>query len=294
MVLFLQVTWEVVSQQSIDKDAAVYVGIQQMEYGSLAAPHLHSIGPFSGASRASMMSTLAPQSIPASPLNLLTFALFNGTAATGGSFSVAAGRLSFTYGFKGPAVSIDTACSSALVATHQGMLLLRGGQQAAAPTAVTAGVNLMLSEATTAAAHAAGMLTLDGRCKTLDAGADGYVRGEACTAFLLTAGDDATQPEAAGAVLLRATHVNQDGRSSSLTAPNGPSQQAVIRGALLAAGLLPSDVGALEMHGTGANWALALQSPPDQCMIPSIPPPTLPCTSPCPPCPSRHAAWRPY
>ena len=166
-------------------------------------------------------------------------------AATGGSFSVAAGRLSFTYGFKGPAVSIDTACSSALVATHQGVLQLRGRPQHAV---LTAGVNLMLSEATSAAAQAAGMLTLDGRCKTLDADADGYVRAEACTAFLLTAASAGDIP---AAVYLAATFVNQDGRSSSLTAPNGPSQQAVIRGALGAASLQPRDVGALEMHGTG-------------------------------------------
>jgi acyl transferase domain-containing protein len=237
--LLLEVTWEVVQHGSLaannsssgaaggggsggslsgPPETGVYVGIQQMEYGCLAAPHLHSIGPFS---------------------------------ATGGSFSVAAGRLSFTYGYKGPAVSIDTACSSALVATHQGVLQLRGKPQHGV---LTAGVNLMLSEATTAAAQAAGMLTMDGRCKTLDAGADGYVRTEACTAFFLTAGAESAGP-AAAAVYLRATYVNQDGRSSSLTAPNGPSQQAVIRGALQAANLQPHSMGALEMHGTGApGW----------------------------------------
>jgi acyl transferase domain-containing protein len=225
-----QVTWEAIAsgrQQSSHKpqqdnaspDTGVYVGIQQMEYGGLAAPHLHAIGPFS---------------------------------ATGGSFSVAAGRLSFTHGFRGPALSVDTACSSALVATHLATQYLRSGSAAAS---LAAGVNLMLSEATTAAAQAAGMLTLDGRCKTLDSSADGYVRAEACVAFWLTPHFGAkAHRETSGdpAILLRATAVNQDGRSSSLTAPNGPSQQAVIRGALMTAQLLPEDVGALEMHGTGA------------------------------------------
>lgn len=167
--------------------------------------------------------------------------------ATGGAFSVAAGRLSFCFGFKGPAVSIDTACSSALVATHQGTLHLNSKPQ---HPVLTAGINLMLAETTSAAAQAAGMLTLDGRCKTLDASADGYVRAEACTVFLLSVASSSTELDASN-LYLAGTCVNQDGRSSSLTAPNGPSQQSVIRGTLQAAGLLPSDVGGLELHGTG-------------------------------------------
>ena len=139
--LLLEVSWELLHPtQAPAGEVGVYVGIQQMEYGGLAAPLLQSIGPFS---------------------------------ATGGSFSVAAGRLSFLYAFKGPAISIDTACSSALVATHMG---LRQVQANPGQAALTAGVNLLLSEATTAATHAAGMLTMEGRCKALDQAADGYVR----------------------------------------------------------------------------------------------------------------------
>lgn len=140
--MLLDVSYQALDSTKFDLGPAtgVYVGIQQMEYGGLAAPYLQSIGPYS---------------------------------ATGGSFSVAAGRLSFTYGFKGPAVSIDTACSSMMVATHTASTYLRSqGQE----HAISAGVSLMLSEATTAAAQAAGMLNLEGRCKTLDAAADGYVR----------------------------------------------------------------------------------------------------------------------
>ena len=165
---------------------------------------------------------------------------------------MAAGRLSFVYGFKGPAVSIDTACSSALVATHHGMAQLRSLPQWAV---LAAGINLMLSEATTAAAQSAGMLTQDGRCKTLDAGADGYARAEACTALMLADGADLSNH--IEAAYLQATFINQDGRSSSLTAPNGPSQQAVIRGTLQAASLQPRDIVALEMHGTGPSPSLA-------------------------------------
>ena len=98
------------------------------------------------------------------------------------------------------------------------------------------------------------MLALDGRCKSLDAAADGYVRAEACVAFLLAALDSSTSSTpllCASAILICGSAVNQDGRSSSLTAPNGPSQQAAIRAALQSAGMEASSVGLLEIHGTG-------------------------------------------
>jgi acyl transferase domain-containing protein len=97
------------------------------------------------------------------------------------------------------------------------------------------------------------MLALDGRCKTLDAAADGYVRGEAVAGMLLQQdayGSAAAPPDWALAVFA-GSMVNQDGRSSSLTAPNGPAQQEVLRAALTDAGLVPGDVSVLTMHGTG-------------------------------------------
>ena len=97
--------------------------------------------------------------------------------------------------------------------------------------------------------HKAGMLAADGRCKTLDAAADGYVRGEAVGALLLQATSAAGQHRALA--LFRGSAVNQDGRSSSLTAPNGPSQQEVIRAATAGAGMAPAAVSGLSMHGTG-------------------------------------------
>jgi 3-oxoacyl-(acyl-carrier-protein) synthase/acyl carrier protein len=214
--LLLEVSWEALQAGpgACGPDTGVYVGIQQMEYGSMASAHTPVMGAF---------------------------------AATGTPFSVAAGRLSFTYGFGGPAVSIDTACSSAMVAAHSAAqhLQRRGG------AALSAGVNLMLAERTTAAAQVAGMLTLNGRCKTLDAAADGYVRAEACIVLHLSVPDGASTGLRAGSILLRSTFVNQDGRSSSLTAPNGPAQQRVIRGALDAACAAPAELLGLEMHGTG-------------------------------------------
>jgi acyl transferase domain-containing protein len=114
-------------------------------------------------------------------------------------------------------------------------------------------VNLTLRAETTAVLSKAGMLTADGRCKTLDAAADGYMRGEACVVHLLEGAgmdlSDHSTVHATAAIL--GTAVNQDGRSSSLTAPNGPSQQAVAKEALAWQSVPVYDVTVLEMHGTG-------------------------------------------
>ena len=151
---------------------------------------------------------------------------------------------------QGPSLSVDTACSSSLVVAHLAATsFLPGGCR----RALAAGVNLTVRAETTAVLSKAGMLAVDGRCKTLDAAADGYMRGEACVVHLLeaaTSGDRSPRGAMEAAVLL-GTAVNQDGRSSSLTAPNGPSQQAVIRAALERAGVPALDIGTLEMHGTG-------------------------------------------
>ena len=98
----------------------------------------------------------------------------------------------------------------------------------------------------------AGMLSVEGRCKTLDAAADGYVRAEAVGVMLLQA-YAALAAAAAPVAIIHSAAVNQDGRSSSLTAPNGPAQQEVIRAALSAAGLNPGQVTGLSLHGTGTS-----------------------------------------
>jgi acyl transferase domain-containing protein len=170
--------------------------------------------------------------------------------ATSGSLSVACGRISFTFGLKGPSVSIDTACSSSLVGAHLACSsFLPGGSVAA----LVAGVNLTLRAETTAVLAKAGMLTPDGRCKTLDATADGYARAESCVVHLLESNASTPRSISPGpAVVLLGTSINQDGRSSSLTAPNGPSQQEVIRSALRPAGdVFWGALSVLEMHGTG-------------------------------------------
>ncbi|HIK46480.1 MAG TPA: type I polyketide synthase, partial [Leptolyngbyaceae cyanobacterium M65_K2018_010] len=117
--------------------------------------------------------------------------------------------------------------------------------------ALAGGVNLMLSPENTITFSRARMLAPDGRCKTFDAAADGYVRGEGCGLVVLKRLADAIADGDSILALIRGSAVNQDGPSGGLTVPNGPSQQAVIRQALANAGVDPAQVNYIEAHGTG-------------------------------------------
>jgi acyl transferase domain-containing protein len=164
---------------------------------------------------------------------------------TGIANSVISGRVSYSLGLRGPALSVDTACSASLVAVHMAVNSMVLGQ---CDAAMGSGVNLMLHPETSDILQKAGMLTADGRCKALSATADGYVRAEACGTLLLRSGNiNAAECLA----LVPGSSVNQDGTSSSLTAPNGPAQQEVIRAALRASSLGAGSLAALQMHGTG-------------------------------------------
>jgi acyl transferase domain-containing protein/acyl carrier protein len=145
-------------------------------------------------------------------------------------------------------VSVDTACSSSLVGAHMARLSM-ASTTGGCVAALAAGVKLILTPETSAMFNRAGMLTADGRCKTLDAAADGYVRGEAVVAMVLQRAGSSIVTAAAVAIVGSA--VNQDGRSSTLTAPNGPAQQGVIRLALVSAAAGAADVAMIQMHGTG-------------------------------------------
>ncbi|MBX3611473.1 MAG: type I polyketide synthase [Hydrogenophaga sp.] len=176
--------------------------------------------------------------------------LGNGDAYTpsGTAHSVAAGRLSYFLGLHGPNVAIDTACSSSLVAIHWGIQSLRNGET---DLALAGGVNLTLSPDGSILTSRARMMSFDGHCKTFDAKADGYVRGEGCGVLVLKRLSDARRDGDRVLAVLRGSALNQDGRSSGLTAPNGAAQEAVIRDALANARLQPADIGYVEAHGTG-------------------------------------------
>ena len=170
--------------------------------------------------------------------------------ASGNAPSVTAGRISYCLGLQGPAMAVDTACSSSLVALNLACQSLRRGDSR---VALAAGVNVMCSPETTIALSQAHMLAPDGRCKTFDASADGFARGEGCGVLVLKRLADAQADGDRILAVIRGTAVNQDGRSGGLTVPNGPAQEAVIRAALADGGVAPADVGYVEAHGTGTS-----------------------------------------
>ncbi|HEX7842597.1 MAG TPA: beta-ketoacyl synthase N-terminal-like domain-containing protein, partial [Kofleriaceae bacterium] len=171
-------------------------------------------------------------------------------SVTGNLASVAAGRVSYALGLVGPCLAVDTACSSSLVAVHLACQSLRTGD---CRLALAGGVNLMLSPRTAILASQMRMLAADGRCKTFDAHADGFVRGEGCGVVVLKRLSDAIADGDAIHALIRGSAVNGDGRTNGLTAPNGRSQQAVIREALARAHVEPGEISYVEAHGTGTS-----------------------------------------
>nr|AEH26539.1 polyketide synthase [uncultured Acidobacteria bacterium C5] len=169
---------------------------------------------------------------------------------TGNAHSAASGRLSYFFGFKGPCISMDTACSSALVAVHSACQSLRAGES---EMALAGGVNHLLLPEMSVNFSKAHMLAPDGRCKSFDASADGYVRSEGCGMVVLKRLSSAMAAGDPILAVIRGSAVNQDGQSGGLTVPNGPSQSAVIRRALTMAGVAPDEVSYIEAHGTGTS-----------------------------------------
>ena len=223
--LLLEVSWEALERagQSPEKlvgsRSGVFVGISTNDYGQLFAKM-------------------------DDPSRLDAY------VGTGNSLSVAAGRLSYVLGLQGPSMAIDTACSSSLVAIHLACSSLRNRE---CELALAGGVNLILTPELTINFCRARMLATDGRCKTFDAAADGYVRGEGAGMIVLKRLSDAVAAGDRILAVIRGSAVNQDGRSSGLTVPNGPAQQTLLREALAAARVSPGDVGYIEAHGTGTS-----------------------------------------
>ncbi|MBL8006959.1 MAG: SDR family NAD(P)-dependent oxidoreductase, partial [Ignavibacteria bacterium] len=173
---------------------------------------------------------------------------FDVYTGTGTSLSIAANRLSYFFDFRGPSIAIDTACSSSLVALHTACESLRNGQSS---VALAGGVNLLLAPDWNIVFTEADMLAPDGRCKTFDKDADGYVRSEGCGIVVLKKLSDAERDGDRIYAVIRGSAINQDGRSNGLTAPNGPSQVAVIKKAVDNAGINADEISYVETHGTG-------------------------------------------
>ena len=219
--LLLEVTWEALENGAIAPDslyetqAGVYLGISNSDYLRLM---------------------------------LRDAAQIDSYVTTGSAASVAAGRISYTLGLRGPSIAFDTACSSSLVAIHAAMQSLRSGT---IDMALAGGVNIMLAPELTINFSRANMMAPDGRCKTFDADADGYVRAEGCAMIVLKRLDDAQAAGDRVLAVIRGAAINQDGRSGGITAPNGPAQEQVILAALADARMDVQQVDYVEAHGTG-------------------------------------------
>lgn len=172
-------------------------------------------------------------------------------ATLGTGNCIAANRISYLFDWKGPSLAIDTACSSSLVAVHQACQSLMTGES---QLAIAGGVNVLLVPSITASFAQGGFMASDGRCKSFDYRADGYVRSEGAGVVLLKPLSQALADQDSIYGVIRGTAVNQDGGSTNgMAAPNAKTQEQVLREAYQRAKIDPKLVHYVEAHGTGTQ-----------------------------------------
>ncbi len=223
--LFLEVAWEALENATIapeklyESQTGVYVGVTTSEYGHLHTKHL-------------------------------ALTDINAYTMSGNVNNCVSGRVAYLLGLHGPAISVDTACSSSQVALHLACQALRSGD---CNLAIVGGVNVILLPEAYVCFSKWGMFSPDGRCRTFDAGASGFVRSEGCGAVILKPLSRALADRDNILALIRGTAANQDGPSSGLSVPNGLAQEQVIRMALANSGVQSTEVQYVETHGTGTT-----------------------------------------
>lgn len=179
------------------------------------------------------------------------------TSGPGGALSVAANRLSYFYDWHGPSLAVDTSCSSSLVAVDLACRALSSGE---CPLALAGGVNLVLLDGTTQAFVRAGLIAVGGRCRAFDQAADGYVRSEGAGVVVLKPLSRALADGDRVYAVIRATAVNQDGRTNGLVAPSRRAQEEVLRAAWRRAGVPPGRAQYVEAHGSGTSLGDAIEA----------------------------------
>ncbi len=219
--LLLETSWDAVEHAGLDpatlagSQTGVFVGLTHGDYELLSADCGAAEGPYG----------------------------FTGTCN-----SFASGRVSYTLGLQGPAVTMDTACSSGLMAVHQACASLDDSES---DLALAGGVVVTLEPRKSVAGSLQGMLSPTGRCHAFDAAADGFVSSEGCVVLLLKRLPDALRDGDRVLAVVRGTAANQDGRTVNIAAPSEQAQVAAYRKALAVGGVDPATVGMVEAHGTG-------------------------------------------
>ncbi len=223
--ILLEVAWEAMSDSGRPRDAwrgsrtAVFMGMLAGDYNLL---HVKTLG----------TAGVGPH------------------YAAGTEFSFAAGRLAYAFDMHGPVATLNSACSSSLLAVHQACQYLRNGE---CDTAVAGGVGLLICPELSIFLSSVGAMSPTGRCRPFDAAADGLIRGEGAGAVVLKRLSAAQADGDRIHAVIRGSAVTHDGASLGLTAPNAAAQAAMLHGAIEAAGVDPRDVDYVEAHGTGTQ-----------------------------------------
>lgn len=174
----------------------------------------------------------------------------------GNTFGMASGRIAYSLGLHGPALTLDTACSSGLTAVHMACRSLNEGES---DLALAGGAFIMLEPRKFVAGTAQSHLSPTGRCHAFDAAADGYVTGEAVSVVLLKRLPDAQRDGDRILAVIRGTAANQDGRTANFSTPSATAQTTLYQAALDAAGVDARTVGMVEAHGPGTPVGDAIE-----------------------------------
>ncbi|WP_299561118.1 type I polyketide synthase [uncultured Mycolicibacterium sp.] len=219
--LALEVSWEALEHAGVPprslagSDTAVLMGVNSDDYGRLLMEDLPGIEAWTGI----------------------------GTSLCG-----VANRVSHLLDLRGPSVALDAACAASLVAVHQACQLLRDRETA---LALAGGVSALIGPGLTRVLDRAGATAPDGRCKSFDAAADGYGRGEGAAVVVLKRLADARRDGDRVIAVIRGGAVAQDGRTVGIMSPNGAAQADLFRRACRVSGIEPGTVDFVEAHGTG-------------------------------------------
>ncbi|WP_413468056.1 sulfolipid-1 biosynthesis phthioceranic/hydroxyphthioceranic acid synthase [Mycobacterium sp. RTGN4] len=219
--LLMETSWEAVEHAGLDPAAlndsstGVFVGLTHTDYSHTVADAHALDGPY---------------------------------GFTGTNFSLASGRIAYTLGLRGPAYTVDSACSSGLLSVHLACRSLHDGES---DLALAGGANILLEPRKLVSGSAQGMMSPTGRCHAFDVAADGFVSGEGCAVLLLKRLPDALRDGDRILAVVRGTAANQDGRTVNIATPSLDAQLASYRAALAAGGVDADTVGMVEAHGTG-------------------------------------------